>query len=192
MIKTVTKHSQMYSLQLKVKDSCPRATWQKVLRRCSMLHTVSLQKGGRAAFCKWKQFRWELYCPPHAWCEHLLRLQSEVSHKDSLVHQHFWFHDCPCSWRAKQFGFKMWGKNSKGHDINQCSSQRLSCQTFLHIQHRATLPSPESRCSLPFHLFHRLCCRGHQTCKKEQSYAGMVPSLQSTAVELEMKWVKEI
>lgn len=38
----------------------------------------------------------------------------------------------------------------------------------------------------------RLCCRGHQSCKKEQSYAGLVVSLQSTAVELEMKWVKEI
>lgn len=110
-IKTLIKQPRMYSLQLKVKYCCPRASWQKVLRRCWTLHTASLQKVGKLHAAS-RSSSDEGALPSATFLmrdERLLRLQPKVTHKDSLVHQHFHrFYDCscPCLSRAKEFGFK--------------------------------------------------------------------------------------
>ncbi len=65
----------------------------------------------------------------------------------------------------------------------------FSRQACSKVQHGATLPSPGSLCSSLSH--YQLCRRGDQTSLEEQVQI-LVLSPHSTAVELEMKWVKEI
>lgn len=128
-----------------------------------------------------------------------LRLHPKVIHQDSLVHQFFhWFLWLFLSLLVKSKAplslVSKCKKNSKEDDTNHSYSHGcfISCQIHSQIQQRAILPSPGRFSKVLWLHPYKLCCRGYQTCKEEHRYAGLGFSLQSTAVELEMKWVKEI